>query len=60
MVLVLGQHDCFVLRERCRSADVNAFAPEYATLKKVPIVDGVILYECLFYGKQWILVQPDC
>jgi hypothetical protein len=54
-MVVLG-NDCFVLRESGLSADVNAFAPEYATLRKVPIVDGAILYECPFDGTQWILV----
>jgi hypothetical protein len=36
--------------------DVNAFATEYATFKKAPIIGGAILYECLLDGKQWILV----
>jgi hypothetical protein len=54
--MVLLGHDCFELRESCLSAGVNAFAPEYATLKKVSIVDGAILYECLFDGKQRFLV----
>jgi hypothetical protein len=40
---VLG-NDCFVLRERGLFVDVIAFAPEYATLKKAPVVDGAILY----------------
>jgi hypothetical protein len=54
-MVALG-NDCSVLRESGRSADVNAFAPETGTLRKVPIVDGAILYDCPFDGKQWILV----
>jgi hypothetical protein len=54
-MVVLG-NDCFVLRESGLSVDVNSFAPEADTLKKVPIVDGAILYECPYDGKLWILV----
>jgi hypothetical protein len=58
-MVVLG-NDCFVLRESGLSVDVNAFVPEYAYLKKVPIiVDGAILYGCSFDGKQWILVYKN-
>ena len=54
--MVVLSNDCFVLRESGLSVDVSAFAPEYATHKKVPIIDGAIVYECPFDGKMWILV----
>jgi hypothetical protein len=54
-MIVLG-HDCYVLRRSGHFADVNAFTPEYDTLKRVPIIDGAIFYECPFDGTTWILV----
>jgi hypothetical protein len=54
-MVVLG-NDCLVLRESGKSVDVNAFAPEYATLKKVPVVDAAILYESPYDGHLWFLI----
>jgi hypothetical protein len=54
--MVVLSNDCFVLRESGLSVDVNSFAPEADILKKVPIVDGAILYECPYDGKLWILI----
>jgi hypothetical protein len=57
--VVLG-NSCFVLRESGKSVDVNAFVPEYANLKKVPVVNAAILYyESPYNGHQWILVYKN-
>lgn len=54
-MVVLG-NACFVLRQSGLYADVNAFSPEHETLRKVPIVDAAILYDCPLENTQWIVV----
>lgn len=54
-MVVLGA-DVFILARSGLSADVNAFSPEHDTIRRVPIVDGAILYECPYTFTNWILV----
>ena len=51
---VLGKH-CFVFENSGRSCDVSAFSPTIAPTS-LPIVDAVIVYDCPYTFKSYLLM----
>ena len=57
-MLVFGRHS-MVIAESGRYADVNPFSPDLDTLKRVPIVDASIAYDCPYSMKTYMLVARN-
>lgn len=55
---VFGKH-CMIINDSGRYADVNGFSQELDSLRKVPIVDAAIAYDCPFSLKSYILVARN-
>ena len=54
-MVVIGKH-AEILNVSGRTADVSPFSPEYESMKRVPIVDAIIAYDCPYTGKVYLLV----
>ena len=57
-MIVFGK-SCFVIHKTGRYADVNAFSPDIETLKKIPIVDAAVTYDCPYTMKTYLLVARN-
>ena len=53
-MVVVGRH-AYILSDTGRTADVNAFTPDYESMQ-VPIVDAAVQYECPYSGMHHVLV----
>ena len=51
---VVGRH-AYILSDTGRTADVNAFTPDYESMQ-VPIVDAAVQYECPYSGTLHVLI----
>ena len=54
---VLGQHT-FILNDTGRTVEVNPFTPQYKAMT-ARLVDGVLLYDCPYSGKSYVLVVQN-
>ena len=57
-MVVLGKHS-FIIQWTGKHANVSPFTPDYEALRKVPIVDAALLYQCPYTGKEYLLVARN-
>ena len=55
---VMGKH-CHIISDSGLTADVSASFDEVGSMLKVPIVDTLIVFECPFTGKIFLLVARN-
>ena len=58
-VICLGRH-CSVVRRTGVTMEVNAFASEVGSLTNIPVVDAVVVYDCLYTGESYFLLMHNC
>jgi hypothetical protein len=54
----MGKH-CHIISDSGLTADVSAFSDEVGSMLKVPIVDTLIVFECPYTGKIFLLVARN-
>ena len=54
-MVVCGKHT-MVVNNTGKFAEVNGFSPELESLRKVPIVDAAIAYDCPYSMKSYLLL----
>ena len=57
-MIVIGKH-YYVLANSGHTAELHTFAEDIRSLQRVPIVDALLLYECPYTGKIFILVARN-
>ena len=54
-MVVLGAH-AFIFESKNRTCNVQPFDPSLGTASKIPIVDGAVVYECLYTRDIYVLI----
>jgi hypothetical protein len=54
----MGKH-CHIISDSGLTADVSAFSDEVGSMLKVPIVDTLIVFECPYTGKIFLLIARN-
>ena len=54
-MIVLG-NQALVIQDTGKYAEVNAFLSDVQGMSKVPVVDDVVAYDCLFSSEFYLLV----